>query len=188
MIRRIVVAGLLAMALAGSGHAADLVDLRWGDFTPDLEGAMVPSDIVVSSQNGEMTLSMALKSLVANADGTKTEASSSFSGNFAVMQPDYIALPSLRVELEGLIIKTPGSTARIDVTIGSEQKTVEWKGDATLAERFKTSIIATVEKGQLPSPFPVAASVYVSKSRDGGAVLVSIDTIKLTAGDRKSVV
>lgn len=175
--------GLVVAVFACAGaRAADLVSLEWGAFSTDIEGAIAPEVVTASTGRDELTLTMTLKSLSANADGAKTEDSASFAGYFPVQQPDYVALPQLYVELEGHIIKTPGATARLDVIIGNEKKTIEWKAGDNLAEAFTSTISATVADGQLPSPFPVAATLYVSKPADGGAVLVSLEKINLTVG------
>ena len=183
VIRKIATAGLILFGVCASTVlAADLARLEWGEFNVDAESAIKPLNVDVKAGERDLKLTMSLDKLVANADGGKTEATSSFSGHFVVQQPDYILLPSAVIELKGHIIKTPGSTARIDVTIGAEKKTLEWGADDIRAETFSTTISAVIANGLLPSPFPVSASAFVTKDAGGGAVLVSLESIDVTIG------
>jgi hypothetical protein len=183
VIRTIAAAGLIMSALcAPLAAAADLALLEWGEFNVDAESAIKPVKVDLVAGGRELKLSMSLDKLVATADGGKTEGASSFSGHFLVLQPDYISLPSAVIELQGHIVKTPGSTARIDVTIGSDKKTLEWGADDSRAEAFTTTITTVIADGQLPSPFPISASAFVAKDKGGGAVLVSLERINITIG------
>jgi hypothetical protein len=182
-VRMLLSAGLvLASVFGGPAGAADLVSLDWGEFNLDAESAVKPKTVTVKTGKDQLSLSMELDSLVANADGVKTEASSSFAGQFSIQQPDYVSLPSIRFELRGLIVKTAGSTASLDVSIGSMTKTISWKEDEVLSEPFSASFSGTVPDGQLPSPLPISVLAFVKKAPGGGAVLVSLEKIDVQIG------
>jgi hypothetical protein len=183
MIRRLLGVGLVAVALFSvAARAADFISLEWGEFKLDPESAVKPKSVSVVNGNGELSLSMALDMLVANADGSKTEGSSSFSGEFLIQQPHYVTLPAINIELKGHIIKTAGSTARLEVTIGNTKDTISWSATEVLAAPFSKSITTPIAAGMLPAPFPINASAYVSKDAGGGAVLVSLESIEVKIG------
>ena len=100
-------------------------------------------------------------------------------------QPNYVSLPFMRIQLHGQIVKTEGSSARLEITIGGVQKTIDWPEDKSVAEQFSTTIDAAVPGGELPVPFPVSAVVSVKKPAGSGAVLVSLDKIDVKIGQQR---
>ena len=183
MIRRVFGASLIVAALFSvTAKAADFISLEWGDFKLDAESAVAPKSVSVVNGNGELSLAMTLDSLVANADGAKTEGSSSFSGEFLVQQPHYVNLPAVNIELKGHIIKTSGSTARLEVTIGNTTQTLTWAANEVVSAPFAKTLTTPVATGQLPAPFPIGASAFVTKQAGDGAVLVSLESIDVKIG------
>jgi hypothetical protein len=183
MIRRSIGIGLVAVALFSlSAKAADFVSLEWGEFKIDAESAVKPVSVSVVNGNEELSLAMTLDKLMANADGAKTEGSSSFSGEFLIQQPHYVTLPAVNIELKGHIIKTAGSTASLAVTIGNTTNVLKWDATEVISAPFTKSIISPVTAGQLPAPFPISASAVVNKDPGGGAVLVSLESIEVKIG------
>ncbi len=184
MIRRLVSVGVLSILLAGApAIAADVVSLEWaGEFRLAVDSDVKPKDVSIAGGNNELSLEMALDTLVAGADGSKTEGSSSFSGEFIIRQPHQVSLPSVNITLRGHIIKTAGSMARLDVKIGNTEKTIEWKAEEVLSEPFVSSMSVSIVEGFVPVPFPVSAVAYVNKQPGGGAVLISLETIDVKIG------
>jgi hypothetical protein len=184
MIRRISAAGVLSVLLmAAPALAADLVSLEWGgEFRLAVDSGVKPKTVSIVGGGNELSLEMALDTLVAGADGGKTEDSSNFSGEFIIRQPRKVSLPSVNMALRGHIIKTAGSTARLDVKIGGAEKVIEWKAEEIASESFVASMSVTLVDGFVPVPLPVSAAAYVSKQPGGGAVLVSLEAIEVKIG------
>jgi hypothetical protein len=186
MIRVVLSSAVIALTLfSTTAKAADLVSLEMGEFTIDSESPVKPKSISVTNGSNQLTFSMQLDTLVANADGAKTEASSSMTGNFVVMQPHKQSLPAMTIQLRGHIIKTVGSTARLDLTIGNNKKTIEWKADEVAAKTFDITLNEVVANGELPVPFPISAFAVVNKTAGAGAVLVSLESIDVNISQLK---
>ncbi len=183
MVSKLLGVGLVAVALLSvAAKSADFASLEWGEFRQDAESVVKPKSLSVVNGQEELSFAMELDKLVANADGAKTEASSSFSGEFLIQQPHYVTLPAVDIELKGHIIKTAGSTARLDVTIGNTTQTITWTASDVVAAAFTRNITSPIKAGQLPAPFPINASVFVTKDATGGAVLVSLESIDVKIG------
>jgi hypothetical protein len=178
----------LAVAVIGfslmgaASNAADFVSLEWGEFNIDSESPVKPKAVTFANGPEKLGLSMTLDTLVANADGATLEDSSSMIGDFVVQQPHHVSLPTMTVELSGHIIKTAGSTAHLEVTIGASKKIVDWTSTEVLSGPFTVTMNEAVPNGQLPAPFPISALVTVSKEAGGGAVLISLDKIDVGIG------
>ncbi len=187
MIRKLLSVGVLSVGLlCVPAVGADFASLQWsGEFRLDAESGVTPKSVDVVNANNELNLGMTLETLVASADGIKMEGSSSFSGEFVIQQPHQASFPSVTVELRGHIIKTAGTTARLEVTIGDIKKTVEWKADQALSEPFLTTISAPIANGIIPTPFPVSAIAFVNKDAGSGAVLVSLEKIDVRIGQTR---
>ncbi len=160
--------------------AADTSSLEMGDFNIDTDSVVKPESVAINNSSKKLTFSMHLDSLVANADGKKTEGSSSMEGNFVVQQPQKISLPTMTVQLRGHIIKTVGSTASLDITIGTALNTIKWNADEVLAKAFDITVNEAIPNGELPVLLPVSAIALVNKNAGGGAVLVSLESIDVT--------
>jgi hypothetical protein len=183
MFRKAFAVAVIGFALTGVvAKAADFISLEWGEFNIDSESAVKPKSLAFVNSSDRLGLVMTLDTLVANADGAKLEDSSSMTGDFVVQQPHRLSLPSMTVELRGHIIKTTGSTARIEVTIGASKKTVEWTSADVQSGLFTVTMNEAVPNGQLPAPFPISALVIANKDAGSGAVLVSLDSIDVSVG------
>ncbi len=176
-MRRFASYALFALALsATSAAAADVVGLSWGEFvTSEAQAPMLE----LSAAQGKLQASIKIGDLGANADGNKTEASDTFNGQFLLTQPKRSDLGSFRVTIGGLIVKTSGASARVDLTFGNIKKTIEWLDADVKAERFETEVTGVIPGGRVPVPFPVEAIILVKKPADSGAVLLTVDTIKI---------
>jgi hypothetical protein len=102
--------------------------------------AKQPGSPEVSPQ--EIDLSWVLDPLVATADGSKREGSASVQGNLIVVEPGYVTSPYMVIELSGHIIKTPGTTVRLDLNIGGTHRSLNWKLDDVQSGRFKVALNA----------------------------------------------
>jgi hypothetical protein len=186
MIRAALLFGIATFALGGpAANSADMMSLEVGDFNIASDSIVKPHSVSVVNGKKLLTLSMQLDSLVAHADGSKIEASSSMEGNFIVQQPHQLVLPSMTVQLHGHIVKTLGSTASLDVTIGSALKTIKWNADEATARQFNITIIEPIVNGELPVVLPVSAIALVNKNAGTGAVLISLDRIDVNIGQVK---
>jgi hypothetical protein len=183
MIRAALISSFIALALTNiAANAADMSSLEVGDFNIASESIVKPQSVSVTSGKKQLTLSMTLDALVAHADGVKIEGSSSMEGSFIVQQPHKMSLPSMTVQLRGHIVKTMGSTASLDVTIGTALKTIKWNADEATARPFSITIVEPIPNGELPVVLPVSAIALVSKNAGTGAVLVSLDSIVVNIG------
>ncbi len=175
----VVVSGLLSVA---SAFAADLAGLSWGEFVFDETGGAKPPVVSVASHKGTLSADMKLDGVVANADVEKTEASAVFTGQFLATQPKRVELGSFKATVSGLIVKTAGTTARIDFSFGDIKKTVEWQDADVKSERYTTEIVAAVPGSRIPVPFPVTALLLAKKADSTGTVLITVDSIKIDVG------
>jgi hypothetical protein len=176
-------AAVALVALFGvAAHSADLVSLGWGEFTVDADSPTKPKSWDAKAGRDGMDLAMVFNDLTAKADGDVKEHSASMSGHFAVHQPQSVALTNLHIELRGSIVKTAGSTARVDVTVGNAQGSIEWPENEVAAGPFTRPIDVAVEGGQLPNPFTISAVASAKKLSENGAAIVTLEEIKVTAG------
>ena len=130
----------------------------------------------------EINMQWILDPLVANADGTKKEGSASVEGNLIVIEPGYISLPYMVIELSGHIVKTAQTTVRLDVRIGEIERTVSWKPGDVQAGKFKIELNAPMQEGKLPTTFPVSAMAIVTKDGSEGVAMVSLEKIVVRLG------
>jgi hypothetical protein len=171
---------IVSAVFATGVNAADLSSLEMGNFNIKTDSIVKPESVAIKNNLKNLTVSMRLDSLVANADGQKTEGSSSMEGNFVVQQPQKVSLPFMTVQLRGHIVKTKGSTASLDITIGSALKTIKWNADEVAAKAFDITITEAIPNGELPVLLPVSAIALVNKEAGAGAVLVSLESIDVT--------
>jgi hypothetical protein len=139
-------------------------------------------DKINRNPDQELELSWFLDSLVANADGPKGEGSASLEGNLIIAEPGVITSPYMVIELSGHIIKTPATTVRLDIQIGSVQKTVSWASDEVKSGRFSVTLNAPMRAGQLPGYFPVSALAFVTREGKQGAAMVSLEKVQVRVG------
>ncbi len=125
----------------------------------------------------EADLAWVLDPLVANADGLKAESSASAEANLIVEEPGYVSSPEMTIELNGHIVKSVQTTARIDVRIGSENRSVTWNAEDVQAGVFKIMLKVAAPAGKLPPYIPVSAIAFVTNDGRDGAVMVSLEKI-----------
>ncbi len=174
----------MAMALSGDGaNSADISRLEWGQFVAESDSSTeMQSWKTVAADDGS-GMKLEFQSLVAKADGSTMSASASLSGHFNIYQPPRDSVGGYRVVLRGHIIKSKNSVARLAITAGTEHKTIEWLEGMEIAEEFVTTIDGTTQAGGLlPNPFIVSAAAHASKSGAEGAVLVSLESIRIETG------
>ncbi len=182
-MRKFVVSAVLATTLMASGvFAADLAGLNWGQFVTSETSESQSPVVELASENGKLKARIKVGDFAANADGATTNASATFAGEFLLTQPRNTDLGSLRATIGGLIVKTSGSSARIDVAFGDVKKTIEWANAEVKSERYEHVMTATVPGGRVPVPFPVSALILTSKPADSGAVLLTVDSIEIELG------
>jgi hypothetical protein len=160
-------------------NAADVAGLTWGQFVTGNTSEAQSPNVELSSVHGKLLAKIRVGDLSANADGDKTNASATFTGEFLLTQPKHSDLGAFRATIGGLIVKTSGSTARIDLTFGDIKKTIEWQTADVKSERFEQVITAVVPGGRVPVPFPVSALLLTTKPADSGAVLLTVDSIEI---------
>lgn len=178
MVRATLFFVFAALSLSVSAaRSADMVSLEMGEFNIASGSIVKPKLVSVANVLKRLSFSMQLDSLVANADGAKTEASSSMEGNFVVQQPHRVLLPTMTVQLRGHIVKTMGSTASLDVTVGMALKTIKWNADEAESKAFDITITQVIPNGELPVILPVSAIALVTKEMGTGAVLISLENI-----------
>lgn len=139
------------------------------------------ADVMPALQAPETTsnLSWVLAPMSANADGGKHEGSASAKANIVVDKPGSAFGPYVVIELEGHVVKTLQSTARIDIQIGELKKTIEWNEDQIKSGIFKITINENIPEGVMPALIPVSAIAFVTQAGNGHAAMVSLEKIQL---------
>ena len=180
--------GVSVMLLCGftaQSRSADLASLEMGDFVTSSESQITPKSVSVDANREALHFSMKLDTLAATADGSKMEGSSTFSGNFTVMQPYNVSLPVAKIQLKGHIIKTAASFARLDIIVGDAKEEIIWEENEVAAGEFDKTLNVVIAKGVVPVVFPVGATLLVTKSPGSGAIFVSLDTIDVQIGPQR---
>jgi hypothetical protein len=149
----------------------------------NMKAAAEVQQAVIAPTSNEMELSWVLDPLVAHADGGKREGSASAEASLVVTEPGFASAAYMTLELNGHVVKTARTTARIDVQIGGKSHTVEWTSDDVLSGRFNRTFKAPLPEGKLPPYFPVSAIAFVTREREGGAVLVTLEKIVVRVGN-----
>jgi hypothetical protein len=130
----------------------------------------------------EMNLVWVLEPLVANSDGAKLEDSASVESNLLVTDPGSVSQTKMIIELSGHVVKTARTTARIDIRIGTSNRTVFWKSSDVEAGKFKISLNQPMPAGKLPDYFPVSALAFVTKDGKNGAAMISLEKVVVRVG------
>ncbi len=179
---------IVAVAASVSAHAADVAGLDWnGEFLVATESALAPKSVMVGRTADALTFDLEMDSLQANADAAKLEDSSAFSGQLVILKPSQVKRPTITAKIFGHVIKTAGTTARIDVVIGNQSKKIEWNAAAVLSGTFEESIVVTAPDRNLVEPLAVSAIVLVNRPADGGAIAVTIEKITVAVTEATSV-
>jgi hypothetical protein len=186
MIRKLLYAGaILLFGFNAQSFCADMASLEMGEFVTSSESPISPKSVSTDSQREALHFSMKLDTLSATADGSKLEGSSTFSGNFTVLQPYNVSLPVAKIQLKGHIVKTAASTARLDIIVGDAKEEIIWEENEVAAGAFEKTLNVVVANGQVPVVFPVSATLLVTKSPGSGAIFVSLDSIDVQIGPQR---
>lgn len=176
---------ILTCCFTAHSFSADLVSLEMGEFVTSSESEIAPKSVSIDSSRETLHFSMKLDALAATADGKKLEDSSTFSGNFTVMQPYNVSLPLAQIELKGHIVKTAASSARLDIIVGDAKENIVWDENEVAAGLFDKTLNVIIANGVVPVVFPVSATLLVSKSPGSGAIFVSLDSIDVRIGSQR---
>jgi hypothetical protein len=149
---------------------------------PEVEQGVASAPVAPDATGNEIDMAWVLDPLVATADGRKREGSASIEGNLIVAEPGYVTAPYMIIQLSGHIVKSPQTTARLDVNIAGTQRSVSWNSDDVQSGRFSIELKAPMQKGKLPDYFPVSALAFVTRDKDAGATMVSLDKIVVRVG------
>ncbi len=186
MIRNIFCIGaFFAFGFTPQALSADLASLEMGEFVTSSDSEISPKSVSIDAKREALHFSMKLDSLAATADGSKMEGSSTFSGNFTVMQPYNVTLPVAKIELKGHIIKTAASSASLDVVVGDAKEKIVWGESEVAAGVFDKTLNVVIANGVVPVVFPVSATLLVTKSPGSGAIFVSLDSIDVEIGPQR---
>lgn len=181
LFRAFYVAGCLS-AVVIPALAADIGRLEWGDLVVESDSSNGYQEIKSSSSDDGMTLSITFSALEAKADGGTTEAKSVVAGHFEVTQPKIDTFNMAKVNIEGHIIKSSGSVARLVLKVGGAEQVIEWAEGTVASEKFSRSInVAMPAGGRLPSPFPVSVEALARKNGYADAAYVSVSGVTITA-------
>ena len=186
MIRNLFYAGaILSYCFTAQAFSADMVSLEMGEFITSSDSEISPKSVSIDSGREALHFSMKLDALSATADGSKMEGSSTFSGNFTVMQPYNVPLPVAKIELKGHIVKTAASSARLDIIIGDAKEKIVWEENEVAAGLFDKTFDVVIANGVVPVVFPVSATLLVTKSPGSGAIFISLDSIDVQIGPQR---
>lgn len=139
-------------------------------------------DVIDAAEPKEVDLAWVLDPLVATADGSKKEGSASVEGNLLVLEPGYVTSPYMIIELTGHVVKTEGSTARIDINVAGKARQVTWDIDEVKSGAFTIRLNETLSEGNLPAYFPVSAIAFATKAKRNAVVMVSLGKVRIRIG------
>ena len=139
-----------------------------------IASSKVPADVI--------ELPWVLDPLVATADAGKKEGSAGTEVHLMTNKTGTDFGPDVAIELTGHIIKTAQSTVRLDIHIGSLQKTVLWNADDVKSGAFKITLNEKLDAGPMPSYFPASALAFVTQSGDGHVAMVSLEKVVFRIG------
>jgi hypothetical protein len=131
----------------------------------------------------DFKLLVAPKAFEANADGSKQEDSASLIRKLAVPKKSRGFKSDMRVTITGHIVKTSGSTARVDIAAGEAKHSFVWPTDEEKSGRFNISFNYNMPSGNLPSAVPLSAIAFVTKENKTSVVLVTIEKIEIVFSD-----
>lgn len=181
LFRALFVAGFVAVAVIPAS-AADIGRVEWGDLVVDSDSSNGFQEIKSSSSDDGLTLSITFSALEAKADGGTSEAKSTVAGHFDVTQPKRDTFNMAKLNIEGHIIKSSGSIAKLVFKIGGGEQVIEWAEGTVASEKFNRSIsFAMPAGGNLPNPFPVSFEAVASKIGYTDAAYVSVSAVTITA-------
>ena len=144
-----------------------------------------PTQVAIASPNvlpDVIELPWVLDPLVATADAGKKEGSAGTEANLRTNKSGSVFGPDIAIELTGHIVKTAEATVRLDIHIGSLQKTVLWNADDVKSGAFKITLNEKFDAGPMPGYFPASALAFVTQSGDGHVAMVSLEKVVFRIG------
>lgn len=179
------VISLLAMSIALAAPqslAADIAKLEWGAFVVTEDSSNGWSNTRSLSSDDGRSVTITLSSFEAKVEDEGATKEAGLEGRYELFQPPGERIAACRVDIEGLIVKSGATTARINVKLGSAEQTIEWTPEDASSDKFrKTLTFATPENGTLPSPLDVGIEAVVRKDGKDGVAFVSVTTVTVTA-------
>jgi len=187
LFRALCVAALLSSAPL-TASAADIGRLEWGGFVVEADSSNGYQEINSSTSDDGRSLTLTFSALEAKADGSTMEATAKVAGHYDVSQPKLDSFVMARVNLEGHIIKSTGSVAKLVLKVGGSEKIIEWPEGNVASEKYTRAVeIALPAGGRLPNPFPVSVDVLARKTGYSDAVYVSVSGLTITAIEEPKV-
>ena len=153
-----------------------------GSITPTTKDQTQVATASTKVSPDVIELPWVLDPLVATADGGKKEGSSGREVNLVTNRPGTDFGPDVVIELTGHVIKTAQSTVRLDIHIGSLQKSVLWAADDVKSGLFKITLNEKLEPGHMPNYFPASAVAFVTQEGDGHVAMVSLEKVVFRMG------
>lgn len=180
-------AALLSSAPLGAS-AADIGRLEWGGFVVEADSSNGYQEINSTSSDDGRSLSLTFSALEAKADGSTMEATAKVAGYYDVSQPKLDSFVMARINLEGHIIKSTGSVAKLVLKVAGSEKIIEWPEGNVASEKYTRAVEITLPAGgRLPNPFPVSIDVLARKTGYADAVYVSVSGLTITAIEEPKV-
>jgi hypothetical protein len=130
-------------------------------------------------------LSVAPKAFEANADGPKQEDSASLLRKLLVPKKSRGFRPEMSVTISGHIVKTRGSTARLDIAAGPAKHSQVWSAEDEKSGRFTYSFNQSLTPDDALDVVPLSAIAFVTKENKSSIVLVTIDKIEIMLGNAR---
>ena len=175
---------ILSILWAGTALSADIARLEWGSFVVEADSSNGWSEYKAVSSDDGRSIRMTFAPLDAKADGATMEASNRIYGHYDVIQLDFDSYSNFIVTVEGHVIKSGESITRLVITVGSDDKTIEWPAGETASEKFSRNIeFALPPEGRLPNPLKVGVQAYARKNGQSDAAYVSVDSLTITAAN-----
>ncbi len=174
---------VLSLFFPGTVFAADIARLEWGSFIVEADTSNGWDEYKVASSDDGRSITMTFAPLEAKADGATLEASNRLYGHYDVIQPDLESFSRFIVSVEGHVIKSGEGITRLTITVGQEEKIIEWPAGQAASEKFSRNIeFVLPANGRMPNPLKVGVQAYARKNGQSDAAYVSVDSLTITAG------
>lgn len=181
-IALLLAAAFACVQTAAATLAADVSRLEWGGFVVESDSSNGLQDWTATSSDDGRSVSLTFAALEAKADGQVLEGKANLSGYFDISQPATEVFGKFHVEVAGYVVKSQTAIARLTLKIGSEEKVIEWPGNAAMSEKFTRSFdVILPGGGKLPDPFPVSAEAFAQKNAATDSAFVSLNSLSITA-------
>lgn len=174
-------AGLFLAASQASG--ADVARLEWGAFivTEDSSNGWSETRSLPSDDGRSVTLSLATFEAKAEAEGARDSAA--IAGRYELFVPPGERIVSCRVEIEGHVIKSGSTVARLKVRMGQTEQQVDWAQDQAASEKFHRRLVFVLPADSASvTPLDIGIETVVEKQGRDGVVYLSVSKVTITAG------